>query len=64
MLLCQMLTYKEWESLNEVDRAEESRAMQVYAAMIDRLDQNVGKILDKLESQGKLENTLNHFCLR
>ena len=46
---------------NDVDRAEESRTMAVYAAMIDRLDQNVGKILDKLDSQGKLEN-INHFC--
>jgi arylsulfatase len=31
--------------------------MSVYAAMIDRLDQNVGKILACLESSGQLENT-------
>ena len=54
--------HEEWKTLNDEDRAEESRTMAVYAAMIDRLDQNVGKILDKLESQGKLENTLIIFA--
>ena len=54
--------YKEWETLNEEDRANESKTMSVYAAMIDRLDQNIGKILDKLESKKKLENTLIIFA--
>ena len=35
--------------------------MAVYAAMIDRLDQNIGRILEKLEEQGKLSNTLILF---
>ena len=51
MLLCQNADYKEWETLNEEERAEESRAMAVYAAMIDRLDQNIGKILSMLENK-------------
>ena len=36
--------------------------MAVYAAMIDRLDQNVGRILDKIEQLGKTENTLVIFA--
>tara|TARA_A100001015_G_scaffold290006_1_gene362516 strand:- start:1755 stop:3287 length:1533 start_codon:yes stop_codon:yes gene_type:complete len=54
--------YNDWGSLSVKDRAEESRAMEVYAAMIDRLDQNIGKILSMLENQKKLENTLIVFA--
>lgn len=53
--------YKDWGSLSNGERAEESRAMEVYAAMIDRLDQNIGKILSMLENKGKLDNTLIVF---
>jgi arylsulfatase A-like enzyme len=35
--------------------------MAVYAAMIDRLDQNIGRILALLKEQGKLDNTLILF---
>ena len=35
--------------------------MEVYAAMIDRLDQNIGRVLDKLEETGRNENTLIMF---
>jgi arylsulfatase len=35
--------------------------MEVYAAMIDRLDQNIGKVLAKLKEIGKDENTLIIF---
>ena len=32
--------------------------MEVYAAMVDRMDQGIGRIIDVLEKQGALENTL------
>lgn len=35
--------------------------MQVYAAMIDSMDQNIGRILDRLEAHGRLDNTLVLF---
>ena len=50
-----------WDSLNTEEKVEESKTMAVYAAMIDRLDQNIGRILDKLDQQGKLNNTLIIF---
>ena len=53
--------YIDWDSLNAEEKADESRTMAVYAAMIDRLDQNIGRILEKLEKQGKLDNTLILF---
>jgi len=53
--------FKPWNELPETLRLEEARKMEVYAAMIDRLDQNIGKILDKLEETGKRRNTLIMF---
>ena len=35
--------------------------MAVYAAQIDRMDQGIGKILDKLREAGAEENTLVMF---
>jgi arylsulfatase len=54
-------TYPHWESLSEEIREEEIQKMEVYAAMIDRLDQNVGRLLEKLEETGRSENTLILF---
>jgi arylsulfatase len=54
--------HSKWESLSVEEKAKESRTMAVYAAMIDRLDQNIGRILTKLEQEGKLNNTLILFA--
>jgi len=35
--------------------------MAVYAAMVDRMDQNIGRILDKLKALNKFNNTLILF---
>jgi arylsulfatase len=35
--------------------------MEVYAAQIDRMDQNIGHLLDALDETGQLENTLLLF---
>jgi arylsulfatase A-like enzyme len=37
------------------------RRMEVYAAQVDRMDQGVGRIMEKLEQVGKVENTLVFF---
>ncbi|MBL8235858.1 MAG: arylsulfatase [Bryobacterales bacterium] len=37
------------------------RRMAVYAAMIDHLDQNIGKIVAKLKAKNQLDNTLIFF---
>lgn len=46
-----LASYHEWEM----------RRMAVYAAQIDKLDQNVGKIVNKLRQLGILDNTLIFF---
>lgn len=54
-------TFLPWEDLPAPLRLEEAKKMEVYAAMIDRLDQNIGKILEKLKETGKNKNTLIMF---
>jgi arylsulfatase len=53
---------KDWNSLSEEKKVEEDLRMAVYAAMIDCVDQNIGKLLAKLEELGKLDNTLIMFA--
>jgi arylsulfatase len=36
----------------------EARNMQVYAAMIDRMDQGIGRLVAELERQGRLDDTV------
>ncbi len=51
-----------WDTLPEAERVDQARRMQVYAAMITRLDTNVGRMVDRLERQGRLESTLILFA--
>lgn len=50
-----------WESLTWDEQQLWQRKMEVYAAMIDRMDQGIGKILTKLKELKKDENTLVVF---
>jgi len=50
-----------WDSLSEEKKKEMDLRMACYAAMIDRMDQNIGKLVDYLKSIGKYENTLILF---
>ncbi len=54
-------TYQKWNELDDSIRNSEIRKMEVYAAMIDRLDQNIGRVLEKLKEIGKDQNTLIMF---
>jgi len=50
-----------WEDLDEETREREERRMEVYAAMVDRMDQGIGRVLAALEETGQAENTLIIF---
>lgn len=43
------------------NKAWEARGMEVYAAMIDRMDQGIGRIVAELKKRGQFENTLIFF---
>ncbi|MDX1680724.1 MAG: arylsulfatase [Akkermansiaceae bacterium] len=49
---------QKWEGIEEDKRAWELRCMEVYAAMVDSMDQGIGRIVKSLEETGQLENTL------
>lgn len=46
----------EWK--NEPMKEWQARRMEVYAAMVDIMDQGIGKIISTLEKKGELENTI------
>ncbi|WP_147918055.1 arylsulfatase [Ruania zhangjianzhongii] len=48
-----------WEDV--ADQGWEARRMAVYAAMIDRMDQGVGRILGELDAQGISDDTIVLF---
>lgn len=43
------------------DKAWEARCMEVYAAMIDNMDQGIGRIVEGLRHTGQFDNTLVLF---
>ena len=51
------INVKSWQD-DIQDRDWEIRNMEVYAAMIDRMDKGIGKIIRKLEENQELDNTL------
>jgi len=52
---------KYWEQLSEQEKIISARTMEVYAAMVDRMDQNVGRVLEYLTQTQQLENTIVIF---
>ena len=50
-----------WGELTAEQKRTESRKMEIYAAMVDRLDQNVGRLVARLKASGDYENTLIFF---
>lgn len=54
-------THVAWESLTDSVKQVEQLKMEVYAAMIDRMDQKIGEVIQKISDMGKLDNTLILF---
>ncbi|MFJ3259922.1 arylsulfatase [Pseudomonas sp. NPDC086581] len=50
-----------WQELDEDGRRQSAKAMEVYAAMVERLDWNVGRVVSHLRATGELDNTLVIF---
>jgi arylsulfatase len=48
----------DWDSLDDSARRLYSRMMEVFAGFLSHTDHQVGRLLDFLETQGELENTL------
>ncbi|HRX53619.1 MAG TPA: sulfatase-like hydrolase/transferase [Verrucomicrobiales bacterium] len=51
-----------WDSLGEAQKKWEASRMEVFAAMVDLLDHNVGRLVSWLKENRLYENTLILFC--
>ncbi|AGA79987.1 arylsulfatase A family protein [Echinicola vietnamensis DSM 17526] len=52
---------QDWDELPAEKQEEMALRMAIYAAQVDRMDQNIGKLVNHLEAQGELDNTLIIF---
>lgn len=50
-----------WSTLTEEEKSKWARKMEVYAAMVDNLDQNIGRLLNYLGTSDQLDNTIVIF---
>jgi len=51
-----------WAALTPAQRAFQADKMAVHAAMIDRMDREIGRVLDQLRAMGAFDNTLILFA--
>ncbi|WP_116367769.1 arylsulfatase [Parahaliea mediterranea] len=54
-------TLRQWESFSKKEQQEFARKMEIYAAMVERMDWNIGRVIDELRSTGQLDNTVVIF---
>lgn len=52
---------REWSTLSDSEKAFSSRTMETYAAMVQNMDTNIGRVLDYLRSTSELDNTVILF---
>ncbi len=50
-----------WDTLSDEDKMRYDDMMAIYAAMIDEVDKNIGKLLSALKERNQLDNTLILF---
>jgi arylsulfatase len=50
-----------WDSIEADRRKDLARRMATFAAMVDIMDRNIGRVIDNLRTNGQLDNTLVLF---
>jgi arylsulfatase A-like enzyme len=50
-----------WQALSAEQQRYEARKMEIYAGMVDRLDQQIGEMISYLKRTGQYENTVIVF---
>ncbi len=51
-------TLTSWDSIPENEKPFQRRLMEIFAGFTEHADYNAGRIIDEIEQQGKLDNTL------
>ena len=50
-----------WDELSVEEKAKSARAMEIYAAMVEVMDRNIGRVIDYLKQTGEYDNTFILF---
>lgn len=50
-----------WSELNAQQREFQATKMAIHAAMVDRMDQEIGRVIAQIKAMGALDNTLIFF---
>ena len=56
-----MSTTRDWNALSEKDKLYQQREMEIYAAMADAMDHEVGRLIAHLKASGDYDNTVFVF---
>jgi arylsulfatase len=56
-----LIGVRPWAELTAEEKATASRKMEIYAAMVDRMDQNIGRVVSALKSNGQYDETVFIF---
>lgn len=51
-----------WNGLNDEQKKFQATKMAIHAAMIDRMDREIGRVLEQLKAMGAFENTIVMFA--
>ena len=54
-------THVAWDSLSATDKAYQARRMEVYAAMAEAMDHQIGRLIGHLKETGEYDNTVFVF---
>ncbi len=54
--------WPKWDSLSEAEKASEAKRMTVYAAMVDNMDQNIGRMLAYLKRPASSTTPSSSSC--
>ena len=50
-----------WDKLTKEDKQRSARKMEIYAAMVEHMDDQIGRLFDHLKKSGQYDNTLIIF---
>ncbi|GAA4454966.1 arylsulfatase [Novipirellula rosea] len=51
-----------WDQLTEEQKRFQATKMAIHAAMVDRMDQEIGRVVEQLRAMGELDNTLLFYA--
>ena len=52
---------KEWTDMTSEERAWSAKTMEIFAGMVDRMDENIGRVIQHIKDAGEWDNTFVIF---